>query len=262
MKLAWKLAVVCFLLLATCTLLVLVRSFREPRIDNLSADVGASNDRLTSPTFGTNASHRLGPRLKRANSTSTSMKISQTSPSPIQNYQVERRKQSVMENVVSIKKKTNTTEAQTSFTSNQKQSKQMHEMEPKSSVRPANPLHSVITTTGAHQSQEQKSGHATNQPEIGKTTGQPSPKPSLTSDEEPLVELALEKDRARHHSEVAKSKIMLTIRTTMSFHKKRLPVLFDTWLTKVNVSDVFLVTDGDDKEYVTRTKQIGKNILD
>ena len=35
-------------------------------------------------------------------------------------------------------------------------------------------------------------------------------------------------------------------RTTVSNHRKRLPLLFDTWLTKVNTSQVFLVTDGDD----------------
>ena len=36
------------------------------------------------------------------------------------------------------------------------------------------------------------------------------------------------------------------LRTTLSNHKKRLPLLFDTWITKVNSSQVFLVTDGDD----------------
>ena len=35
-------------------------------------------------------------------------------------------------------------------------------------------------------------------------------------------------------------------RTTVSNHRKRLPLLFETWLTKVNTSQVFLVTDGDD----------------
>jgi fringe protein len=35
-------------------------------------------------------------------------------------------------------------------------------------------------------------------------------------------------------------------RTTVSNHRKRLPLLFETWLTKVNTSQVVLVTDGDD----------------
>ena len=35
-------------------------------------------------------------------------------------------------------------------------------------------------------------------------------------------------------------------RTTVSNHRTRLPLLFDTWLTKVNTSQVFLVTDGED----------------
>ena len=39
---------------------------------------------------------------------------------------------------------------------------------------------------------------------------------------------------------------MTALRTTVSNHKKRLPLLFDTWITKVNSSQLFLVTDGDD----------------
>ena len=48
-------------------------------------------------------------------------------------------------------------------------------------------------------------------------------------------------------SEQAGNNILFTLRTTVKFHKTRLPVLFDTWLTKVNRSNVFLVTDGEDK---------------
>lgn len=39
---------------------------------------------------------------------------------------------------------------------------------------------------------------------------------------------------------------MFGLRTTVSNHKTRLPLLFDTWITKVNTSQLFLVTDGDD----------------
>lgn len=39
---------------------------------------------------------------------------------------------------------------------------------------------------------------------------------------------------------------MFGFRTTVSNHKTRLPLLFDTWITKVNTSQLFLVTDGED----------------
>ncbi|CAI7989283.1 Beta-1,3-N-acetylglucosaminyltransferase lunatic fringe, partial [Geodia barretti] len=50
--------------------------------------------------------------------------------------------------------------------------------------------------------------------------------------------------------------ILLSLRTTVTNHRKRLPLLFDTWLTKVNTSQVFLVTDGEDPvlRLVTRIK--------
>ena len=92
---------------------------------------------------------------------------------------------------------------------------------------------------------------------IGTMAKPPSPKYSLTSNQEQLVEIVMQKQ----NSEAARNKIMLTIRTTMSFHKKRLPVLYDTWLTTVNASNVFLVTDGIDKEFVRRSEQLGKAIL-
>lgn len=52
--------------------------------------------------------------------------------------------------------------------------------------------------------------------------------------------------RSLTKSEQAGNNILFTLRTTMKFHKTRLPVLFDTWLTKVNRSNIFLVTDGED----------------
>ena len=317
MKLAWRVATVSFLLLASCTLFVLVhrlnptkslqardvplhsslrisdpeqtlplrfrepavtqersllsatsvseiliRNSREPRIEKSSTDTGASNDRLASPTIARNVTRQQGLRIERASSTantSTNMKISQTSPARAQNYyEAEGRKRSEWENVFGIRKVSNATEVQAS--SNQKQSKHRYETEPQT-VHATSSLHSVITTTETHQSEEHKSGIAVNQPGIGEMARPPSPRNSLTNSEEPLVEFVMQKNRARQNIEAARNKIMLTIRTTMSLHEKRLPVLFDTWLTTVNASNVFLVTDGFDEDYINRTKQLGKAIL-
>ena len=52
---------------------------------------------------------------------------------------------------------------------------------------------------------------------------------------------------------------MFTIRTTPKFHKKRLPILFETWITTVNASNFYLVTDGGDKEYEQITRDIGES---
>ena len=61
--------------------------------------------------------------------------------------------------------------------------------------------------------------------------------------------------------EKAGNNIMITIRTTKKFHQKRLSILYDTWLTVVNVSNVFLVTDGEDDEYQKKSKKLGKYIF-
>ncbi len=53
-------------------------------------------------------------------------------------------------------------------------------------------------------------------------------------------------------NEQAGNNILFTLRTTMKYHQQRLPVLFDTWLTTVNTSNVFLVTDGEDTKWKGR----------
>ena len=47
-------------------------------------------------------------------------------------------------------------------------------------------------------------------------------------------------------------------RTTVKNHKKRLPLLFETWLTKVDSSRVFLVTDGPDHSLQLLAKDRGE----
>ena len=75
------------------------------------------------------------------------------------------------------------------------------------------------------------------------------PRPILhTYGREVLVETnSLLTPRPLTEREQAGSNILFTLRTTVKFHKTRLPLLFDTWLTKVNRSNVFLVTDEEDK---------------
>ncbi len=71
---------------------------------------------------------------------------------------------------------------------------------------------------------------------------------------EPLVETdGTLTPRPLTANEQAGNNILFTLRTTRKFHEKRLPVLFDTWLTTVNTSNVFLVTDGgEDKKWKGR----------
>ena len=64
--------------------------------------------------------------------------------------------------------------------------------------------------------------------------------------------------RTLSDTEKAGNNIMITIKTTKKFHQKRLPILYDTWLTVVNGSNVFLVTDGEDDEYRKKSKKLGK----
>lgn len=57
--------------------------------------------------------------------------------------------------------------------------------------------------------------------------------------------------------EAAGNNIMLTLRTVKKFHSKRLPLLFSTWLSKVNRSNVFLMTDGRDPVWQNRVWKKG-----
>ena len=51
--------------------------------------------------------------------------------------------------------------------------------------------------------------------------------------------------------------ILFTLRTTASFHKTRLPVLFQTWLANVNRSNVIIVTDKHDTVLQYRAEEAG-----
>ena len=75
---------------------------------------------------------------------------------------------------------------------------------------------------------------------------------------EELIENSNLPVRILSNNEKAGNNIMITIRTTKKFHQKRLPILYDTWLTVVNGSNVFLVTDGEDDEYQEKSKKLGK----
>ena len=77
---------------------------------------------------------------------------------------------------------------------------------------------------------------------------------------EELIENSNLSVRVLSNNEKAGNNIMITIRTTKKFHQKRLPILYDTWLTVVNGSNVFLVTDGEDDEYQEKSKKLGKYI--
>ena len=52
--------------------------------------------------------------------------------------------------------------------------------------------------------------------------------------------------------------IMFTLRTTRKFHRNRLPQLFQTWLTTVNRSNVFVVSDERDEVLEYRIKEAGE----
>ena len=53
--------------------------------------------------------------------------------------------------------------------------------------------------------------------------------------------------------------ILFTIKTTQMYHKERVQLLLDTWLTVVNASNVILVTDEYDEEYMQKANDIGKS---
>ena len=76
--------------------------------------------------------------------------------------------------------------------------------------------------------------------------------------EEPIIEKAGRTPRTLTPFEQSGNNIMITIKTTQSYHTKRVQVLLDTWISAVNASNVFLVTDGDDEEYEKKARDIGK----
>lgn len=76
------------------------------------------------------------------------------------------------------------------------------------------------------------------------------------------VELLNRTYRALSPSEQAGANILFTVRTTVKFHKSRLPVLMDTWMTKVNCSNIYFVTDGPDAQTEDKVKSNGKHAIE
>ena len=77
--------------------------------------------------------------------------------------------------------------------------------------------------------------------------------------EEPLVETSNRVPRKLTPFEENGRDILFTIKTTQTYHKGRIQLLLDTWLSVVNASNVYLVTDGYDQEYSHKAKEIGKS---
>ena len=75
---------------------------------------------------------------------------------------------------------------------------------------------------------------------------------------EPLVECSETPLRNLTAFEAAGNDIMFTMRTTMKYHESRLSVLFDTWLSEIEPSSVFIVTDGEDEDLLWKTNTLGK----
>ena len=77
----------------------------------------------------------------------------------------------------------------------------------------------------------------------------------------PLVECYTSPLRNLSESEARGDDIMFTVRTTAKYHDTRLPVLFDTWLSEMEPSNIFVVTDGeDDEDLIWKTNTLGKCI--
>lgn len=72
-----------------------------------------------------------------------------------------------------------------------------------------------------------------------------------------LVENDTRPYRALSPLEEKGSNIMFTLRTTVSYHWDRLPLLMSTWMTQVDCSHIFLVTDGPDPEMEKKAKAMG-----
>lgn len=82
----------------------------------------------------------------------------------------------------------------------------------------------------------------------------------------PNSEVLVEFDKKRRFRqltpfEAAGNNIMFTLRTTKPFHNKRLPLLFETWMTKANHSNIFIVTDGEDEKWLKKTWDESENYL-
>ena len=83
-------------------------------------------------------------------------------------------------------------------------------------------------------------------------------KPKPTFGPEIIVENDTRPFRSLTPFEEDGGNIMFTLRTTLSYHQVRLPLLFQTWMRKVNCSRIYLVTDGPSKEWVEKAREIGK----
>lgn len=80
---------------------------------------------------------------------------------------------------------------------------------------------------------------------------------SEAEDNEPLVEKYSLESRKLTPFEEAGNNILFTLRTTQKEHNKRLPLLMETWISKVNRSNIFLVTDGSDSVWQEKTGNAG-----
>ena len=83
-------------------------------------------------------------------------------------------------------------------------------------------------------------------------------KPKPTFGPEILVENDTRPIRKLTDFEAKGGDVMFTLRTTLSYHQMRLPLLFETWMTKVDCSRIFLVTDGPSLEWETNARRIGE----
>lgn len=87
-------------------------------------------------------------------------------------------------------------------------------------------------------------------------------KSAITFQPEVLIENDLSRPyRSLSLLEKRGSNIMFTLRTTRKYHEKRLPLLYNTWMTKVNPSNIFLVTDGEDKKWLKLASTIGRALV-
>ena len=68
------------------------------------------------------------------------------------------------------------------------------------------------------------------------------------------MEGSLERPRK---SQKSGNNILFTVRTTGSLHSQRLPLIFQTWLSTVNSSNVVLVTDEEDRVLKYRAQEAG-----
>ncbi len=66
--------------------------------------------------------------------------------------------------------------------------------------------------------------------------------------------------RVLTHDEEMGNNIMLTLRTIKKSHKKRLPLLFDTWVSKVNKSNLFIMTDDVDPDLQRQASKEGESV--